>query len=231
MKKIYVDYRVPSDMVKKLESFGYSVDSVLPNPFFSNSVCGHPDMNILKIDDVIFATTNVRFFDSRNVMHVQTTGDNQLYPNDALLNAVCIGNDFICRTKSVHIPALECAKEKGYNIINVNQGYVKCNICVVDSEHKAVITEDEGIAKTLLGYGYDVLLLTTHCVNLEPYEYGFIGGASGLIDCNMFFLGCIEKHCEYEKIRSFCAKYSVNLISLSENELYDYGSIVSVADR
>lgn len=229
MKKILaVDSRIDKEILYNLSKINNDIILVAKNPAFEESVSAHPDMNFLQIRDVIFTypSTNVR---GVNVKEIKPQAAGKLsYPDDVGLNAVCIGNDFICRKNSVSKQALEFAQNSGMNIIDVNQGYVKCNIAVVDEDAKAVITEDVGIEKILKQSGYDVLLLKNHDVSLAPYTHGFIGGASGKVENVLLFTGDITKHGEYERISAFCKKYGVEAVSLSKNQLYDYGSILTL---
>lgn len=227
MKKILaIDSRMPVEMIKKISSLGYKTFAVYPNAAFDDAVSAHPDMNFLQICDKTYALfgTNVRFsdFEICNICKNKKLS----YPYDVLMNAAVIGSDLICRLSSIYISALDYAKGKSVNIINVNQGYAKCNIVPVCEKNKAVITEDEGIAKKLRTSGYDVLLLKNKCVRLAPYKYGFIGGASGVIDDIVMFTGNVKIHPEYRQIYDFCNKYNKTVISLSEDVLYDYGSIL-----
>ncbi|MBR5308656.1 MAG: hypothetical protein IKU43_07780 [Clostridia bacterium] len=133
----------------------------------------------------------------------------------------------ICNTKTVHKKVLDYAEDSKLKIINVNQGYAKCNICVVDED--SVITEDCGIASILNKNGYDVLLLKNHCVRLPGYEYGFIGGASGkLAKDKLAFFGCIENHTEFGRIYDFLNRKGIEAVSLSDEPLTDYGSLIPI---
>ena len=116
-------------------------------------------------------------------------------------------------------------------MIFVRQGYVKCNITIVNETKKAIITEDDGIAKALCARGYNVLKLTTHSVSLEPFPYGFIGGASGTFGDAVVFAGDIALHPEAEKIRAFCRRYEKEPISLGTGTLYDYGSLLAAEEE
>lgn len=225
-KIIAADARITEKMLTKLKSFSSNIILVPQNPNLDTAVSAHPDMNILQIKDKLYATfdTNVRFFEN---IKINKKGKKS-YPEDVFLNAVCIGNDFICKTTSIEKTALEYAQKTGMRIINVNQGYVKCNISVVCEKQKAIITEDEGIRRILESFGYDVLKLESHEVKLDPYDYGFIGGASGLIENKLLFTGNIHEHKEYCRIKEFCEKYSVEIISLSDEPLYDYGSLLVI---
>ena len=149
------------------------------------------------------------------------------YPSDVFFNCVVIGNDLICNTKTVHKKVLDYTEDSKLKIINVNQGYAKCNICVVDEG--SVITEDCGIASILNKYGYDVLLLKNHCVRLPGYEYGFIGGASGkLAKDKLAFFGCIENHTEFGRIYDFLNRKGIEAVSLSDEPITDYGSLIPI---
>ncbi len=227
MKKVLVvDERIPECIIKNLKEFRREIIKISGDPKMDEAIRSHPDMNVIRVKNKTFAfeSTNVRFFNTSKIL----IPDKQKlhYPDDVLMNAVCVGNDFICRRSSVAGEILDYAEKSGMRIINVNQGYVKCNIAVVSELHKAIITEDIGIADTLKKYSYNVLLLKTHGVKLNPYDYGFIGGASGIIENNLIFCGNIKNHAEYDRIIDFCKTFDVNVVSLSDHALYDYGSIL-----
>lgn len=228
---VFCDCRISDKIRNRLEELGCKVSLIYKNTFFDEPVCAHADMNLLKIGKKLFISSKT--FVRTELEAVETEGEYNKdtiplkYPNDILLNCAVVGKDIICKENCVSRSVLNYATECGYRIVNVKQGYAKCNIAIVSKN--AVITEDKSIYETLCRTGYDVLLLKTHSVNLEPYEYGFIGGASGKLDDNtLAFTGNIEKHPEYEKIYGFCKKYNVTPISLSDEPLYDYGSIVVV---
>ncbi len=223
MKKVVVSCEMPQKMIDKIKNVcPYEIALCEKYERFENAVSAHPDMNYLEIGNKTFTISDV-IYNSSNNKDIKLK-----YPNDVILNAFCIGKDLICKKKSVASDVLDYAKTLDMNIINVNQGYVKCNIAVVSESDKAIITEDKGIEEVLTQNGYDILLLDEHAVQLKPYDYGFIGGASGLIDGKLLFSGNIKKHPEYEKISSFCARYGTDIISLSDDALYDYGSILLI---
>ena len=223
MKKIIVSSEMPQLMIEKIKEI-FPYDLVLCNKYerFDNAVAAHPDMNYLEVGNKTFTINDVE----ESSLYSEET--KLKYPSDVFLNAFCIGKDLICKKNAVSRQVLEYADSLNFNVIDVNQGYVKCNIAVVNEIKKAVITEDKGIEKVLALNGYDVLLLNGHSVQLNPYDHGFIGGASGLIDGKLIFCGNIKKHPEYERIAAFCMKYDTDILSLSDNDLYDYGSILLI---
>jgi len=113
--------------------------------------------------------------------------------------------------------------------INVNQGYSKCSVCVINEN--AIITSDLGIAKKCDLFGIDVLVIDDSCISLNGVSHGFIGGSSGLISPELLAVnGNIKLHKNYDNISNFCNKYNVNIISLHCGEIEDIGSIICLTE-
>ena len=89
----------------------------------------------------------------------------------------------------------------------------------------AIITADEGIAKTAAAHGIDVLKIREGYVDIDGYGYGFIGGASGACDDAVYFCGDILSHPDGQKIADFCEKHSKRCVSLSNDTLFDVGTL------
>lgn len=148
------------------------------------------------------------------------------YPNDAAYNAALVGKNLVCNTKYIDKIIIDYYKKIGYNIINVNQGYTKCNICPVSNN--AVITEDAGIASELRKYKIDVCQINHGEVSLKNFPYGFIGGATGNIPDNKIgFFGDIKRHSNYAQIKDFISKYNKEIVCLSDCIISDFGSIIA----
>ena len=96
---------------------------------------------------------------------------------------------------------LQELKKQDIELINVNQGYAKCSCAACSS---GVITADDSIFKTLCKQGINSLKITPGHVTLTGYDYGFIGGASGVIDGKLTFFGDVSKHPDFSKIKEFC---------------------------
>ena len=61
-------------------------------------------------------------------------------------------------------------------------------------------------------------------------EYGFIGGASGKIAPDKIaFMGDISLHPEYDRIKRFLYKRDIEPISLSDEPLTDFGSLLPIS--
>ncbi len=108
------------------------------------------------------------------------------------------------------------------NVIDVKQGYANCSICQVDEN--SIITSDLGLAKTLEKYSLDVLKIEAGHIDLFDFNYGFIGGASGIYLDKVVFFGSISQHPDYLKIKKFIEKKGKKIVELSSEKLRDYGS-------
>ena len=148
------------------------------------------------------------------------------YPHDAIFNAALVGNNLFCNTRIISKHILALAQENGANIVHVNQGYTKCSTLVVDRDH--IVTADRGIHKAAQAAGVDSLLISSGNVSLEPYEYGFIGGASGETDGTIYLCGSLENHPDGEKISEFIASCGKKCTFLPFDKLTDMGSIMFI---
>lgn len=149
-----------------------------------------------------------------------------LYPQDVKLNCARIGRrQLIGNGKTMDVAIQEFCVCNQIELINVKQGYAKCSTVVVDS--KSIITADPSIAAAATNAGIDVLKITPGYVNLEGYEYGFLGGTCGMIaKGKLAFTGSIQNHPDYNEIKNFCNYKNVELVSLVEGPLLDIGGIL-----
>jgi hypothetical protein len=136
-----------------------------------------------------------------------------------------IGNKIICKSDSVSHAIPEFAKEHGYEIIHTNQGYPTCSVLTFGS---SAITADAGLADLLEKNGIRVTLIKSGGISLPPYEYGFIGGASGVVGNKVYFFGNLDLHPDAEIIRRAIEGEGYTAISLSDEELGDFGGIIAI---
>ena len=84
---------------------------------------------------------------------------------------------------------------------------------------KSINNIDRNIEVLLIGQGH---------INLREMPYGFIGGTSGLIKKNVLAVnGNINLHPDGNRIKLFCKKYDVDIITLKTGILTDIGSIIT----
>ena len=152
------------------------------------------------------------------------------YPKDIPLNVAYTGNHIICNSTYTSKEIIDFANSNNIGIIKTNQGYSKCNLCIVNDN--AVITEDKGLACLLKNYQYNVLLISSGDIFLSDTHYGFLGGASCKISYDkMYFSGDLSSHRDYECIVNFLDLYNVKPIYNKSHKLTDFGGIVQLTEK
>ncbi len=231
IKKAVVSCDVSNEILHNLQKLEIEPVILTGKLNCDDAVKNHPDLYISHIDRelILFAENNCSIAGELNNYKVCNFENREKYnyPFDAMMNCVALGNRLIGNISILHREIVDYAEKRGYELINVNQGYTKCNICVVNEN--SIITEDTGIYNALIKFGMNVLLLEKNFVQIKKYKYGFIGGASGKISSDkLAFAGNIKLHPEYDKIFRFLYNNEVEAISLGEAPLFDYGSILPI---
>ncbi len=145
------------------------------------------------------------------------------YPSNVAYNVARIGKYVILNKKTVDKNILNYYIENGFTLINVKQGYTKCNIC---TDGEIAVTEDEGIYSALCENGIKTLKIPAGSVRLEGFDYGFIGGASGVFKDKILLCGEIKNKEILNQIKSFFNTNGAEIIIIDKEELTDYGSIL-----
>lgn len=231
MKNVIVDFRIHNDEKEYLISRGYNLLICPPSSLLYDAVCGHPDMllhilgnNIVVHKDMDSAfihnliLQNYKVYKSKSALKMN-------YPYNICLNSLSIRNLFVHFINFTDENLLLIAKDK--KLINVKQGYTKCSTCIIN-EH-AIITSDVSIAKALILEKIDVLLIPPGDILLPGLNYGFIGGATGLIEENVLaFYGHLDYYLYGKEILAFLKKHKVEPVFLRDGKLVDRGSIFRI---
>lgn len=148
------------------------------------------------------------------------------YPNDIGLNAFYLNNHtLIGKMKSLDKTIIDVCRQKQIEIQDVKQGYAKCSTVLICEN--AIITADHSIEAAAKQAGADVLKIQSGFIELPGYEYGFLGGASGLISKNICaFAGTLETHPDASAIHAFLSKYKIESLNMWEGPLVDVGGII-----
>lgn len=231
MKTVIVDFRIHNEEKSNLIFNGYNVLPCPPSNLLYEAVCGHPDM-LMHIDGnsiVVHKDMNTEFIQTLAALNYKvykTTASLQSkYPHNVLLNSLCLGNLFVHSINFTDTKLLSLLKSK--KLINVKQGYTKCSTCVVTNQ--AVITSDTSIAKSLSLEKIDVLLIPPGDIILPGMNYGFIGGATGLVENDVLaFYGHLEHYLYGKDVLSFLKKHKVEPMFLRTGKLIDRGSIFRI---
>lgn len=199
--------------------------------FLYSPVNTHPDMQIHFVDPqtAVTAPSAYEYYKNTLPSYVRIIKGNSdpdcTYPGDCAYNVAKLGKRIIGNLHYTDTKIKEIYSAQGYEFINVNQGYTKCNLCVVNQN--SAITEDEGLYKTLSAYGLDILKIPPGSVDLKGFDNGFIGGASGFIAENkLAFCGKPSDNSLLNIINSFVKSKLVDIIFLSTTNLVDLGSIL-----
>ena len=191
------------------------------------SVSTHPDMQIHFVSDSNAFCEPTVFDYYKEVLPehiVQKKGIFKIgrtYPENCAYNIARVGRFVLCNTKYAEKGILDYYNTHNFKIINIKQGYAKCNICPISNEK--FITEDMGIHKTTLNVsGLTAIPIRVGEVCLSGFDYGFIGGASGISEDSVLFTGPVS-----ENIIDIIKGTGRHIVSLSSDKLFDLGSIIS----
>ncbi|MEI3337206.1 MAG: DUF6873 family GME fold protein [Clostridium sp.] len=230
----FIDYRTTKEELDNLYKLGLEPIIIPKTSLVYEAINGHVDiqLNILSKKDklvIVSKDINKNFLSSLKDKKINyILSHNSLgfkYPNDIILNGLILENFFIHNLNFTDKALLESQKDK--KNIHVKQGYTKCSILPI--REKAIITSDKNIAKELLNYDFDVLLLPPGDIILPSLNYGFIGGTGGMISENKLALfGELSNYAYGLDIYSFLYKLDVEPISLRKGKLIDRGSLLTL---
>ena len=151
------------------------------------------------------------------------------YPLDSAYNVCIVGNKCFVNTKICDPVLLKTVVDEGKEIIDVPQGYTKCSICPIDEN--TIITADARICSEAKKRGMECLLISNEGVYLEGYDYGFFGGACGMLSGKVLLInGEISTMKSAEKIQSFLSEKKIEIQSLRKGKVCDIGSIIPVME-
>lgn len=235
MRVALVDKRISDNNRAALLKRGFLVIDMPPAERISEPLASHPDMLVAKLGDNIVTTadyieraphvfSDIREYAPHIKIHVSDEKYGEKYPRDAILNILTLGKRAFLKKDSVSWTVLNLAEELGYEIVNTRQGYPACvALALTDND---VITADAGLATTLKEWGVSVMGIENGDISLPPYEYGFIGGAAGVCDGTVYFLGNIEAHKNSKQILNKIELCGLRAVSLSNDALADLGKII-----
>ena len=219
------------EITDALTGLKINIISVQPCKDLDKSVCCHADMICHHLGENRMVVANGEEYLKKELekFGFETSYSNKcilnFYPNDVILNCARVGNKLIANRSVLDNMVADYCEVNSIEIVPVKQGYAKCSTIVVDNG--SIITADPSIAHAAVTAGIEVLKITPGNVNLEGYEYGFLGGACGMIGKGkLAFTGNIKGHPDYCKIKAFCDQKKVKLISLRNGQLMDVGGIL-----
>ena len=228
-----IDPRLPLPCQHALSSLGFTLVPLPPFPCLPQPVASHPDMLLFRMDNKLFCHRDYAPIADRQIQTILSKTDldliltddpvSDVYPHDVSLNLVFTRNILLGKTDAMAQKVKRHANSLDIPVFPVKQGYTKCSCVVLEN---AVITSDTSIAKAASKAELDCLLISQGNVTLKGYDYGFIGGASGVYQKTVFFCGNIKKHPDEERIANFCHLHGYEVHSLSDEPLFDAGTLM-----
>lgn len=199
---IIIDARY-KDLASKLWGDKHEIIPSFSHENLQTPVSAHPDMTLTQIGE-IFVCCPESFAYYKNILKgrvkagIRTLSPH--YPNDIAYNVLIYKNKAFGKKEHLDEVVLDELKKRNIELINVNQGYAKCSGAVCE---EGVITADNSIFEALIKNNINALKITPGHVKLSGYDYGFIGGASGVIDGKLTFFGNLGHHPDFLKIKNF----------------------------
>lgn len=225
---VIIDCRADEETIKSLKNKGYTVIPTMILSCVYDAIASHADIQIHYLGNSRFVCAPEAFEHYKKALPGGFTlikGNRPLgakYPNDIAYNAAAVGDAIICSARHTEPYILS----NYARILNVNQGYAKCSTCVVSEN--AVITADSSIFSAAAEQGIDALKIRAGHIALRGMDYGFIGGASGLIEKHVIaFNGELGTHPDGDKIKQFCNNHDVEIAELKNGILCDIGTFIS----
>ena len=222
----------PASMYDKLSAAGHLAVPGTAVPALPASIRTHPDIQIHQLDTKLAICAPECFSHYRRLLPQsirlvkRKTCLSGTYPGDCAYNVARTGNYLFCNTNCVDPLLLTYYQRQGKQVFHVNQGYTKCNLCVISDQ--LVLTEDIGIHNTIMGYEISVasVLLPVGAVALEGFPYGFIGGACGRASHTVYWFGDPASCGYYSRIRELLYSHGIQSIALDNGPLRDLGGII-----
>ena len=229
-----VDGRIDQEIENNLKRMNLRTIKTIKCNEVHESISYHPDIVIHPINHTtLIIAPNVFEYYQENLSNMGINlikGEkylNSKYPDDIAYNVGRLKGIAIHNFKYTDEILKFYLKKENLDFVNVSQGYTKCSLAVVGED--AAITADYPMYKKLSSLGYRILLIQPGYVSLEGQNYGFIGGTNGSL-CNgkSVISGSIDEHPNKDEILKFFAQNNTNLKFLSQKNILDIGTIITL---
>lgn len=240
MTSVIVSSHISEKCERALRIRGFNPILLPEYPPLPRAIATHPDTLICRVGDVLITSADYCeyapyvFSDIRELhpnIRILFSSDSlsDSYPDDCTFNALTLGGTTYAREGSISHSVIETSVSLDYRQMYVKQGYPACTTLAFESvERSFAITADSGMARVLRANGVSVTEITCGHIKLEPYEYGFIGGASGAHRDKIYFFGSLDAHPNAHLIRHAASEAGYECISLSDEPLEDLGGMIFI---
>ncbi|NMA86818.1 MAG: hypothetical protein GX968_05795 [Tissierellia bacterium] len=231
---VIIDGRIDEEIETNLKSLNLNIIPTIQCKEVPEPISYHPDivMHPINHNTLIIAPNVFHYYEDLlwdmgiNLIKGETLLSNS-YPKDIAYNVGRIGKYAIHNFKYTDEKLKFYLKKEGFELMHVEQGYTKCSMAIVDE--KTIITADHPIYEKTKKLGFSVLLIEPGYIELEGYNYGFIGGSCGnLSKDEIAFSGKFTDHPDKGKILKFLKKHNKKILYLSNKKIKDIGTIISL---
>ena len=233
---LIADPRTPDDEVREIESLGFKVVAAESLDFLYEGVKGHPDLQFAPVGDRLvchrgISTAKLRELQGHGIECVPSVSALALpYPGHVILNASIGGGALIHRTDITDGALLEEAIRQGLRLIDVRQGYGRCSTSFIGD--RCFATNDSGVAAALSENGFRVFFSPYGDVELEGFDYGFLGGCLSMVrsgsDRLVIVSGNLNEYVMGGELREFILSSGAIPVEVGKGRLKDRGSVLQV---
>lgn len=224
---IFIDKRIPEAAKRKLSFYGDLVE-VESNGIVYDSISGHPDIFMCQVENQLIVAPNTPEYLTSILKSNEINfsfGEKYLsnsYPSTSFYNALVSSNFLIHNLKYTDVTIVEKIEKR--EIINIKQSYTRCNL--IEISENVFITSDKEIFKKINSLQRcTIFYIDPVQISLPGHSYGFFGGCCGVYNNKLFILGCLDYLKEKIALIEFTNQFDVEIIELSDNQLFDGGGI------
>ena len=232
VRKAIISGDASKEIISSLTDFGIDLIKTEKHPMLPCGLAKHADMQMVNVRKGVFVyapdTPKSTLSALKTLGYELIEGVSRIkshYPFDVAYNCAIIGKNAFLNPRYTDPTVLSMLDKCGIRIIPVKQGYAKCSTCIITKE--AIITADPKIHERAVEAGLDSLLTgPQRSIILKGYDYGFIGGATGLISENeLAFFGDFNTLSDSISICKFLKKHGIKPVSLAKENLVDLGGL------
>lgn len=222
---IIIDKRIPEEAKNNLSKYG-ELFELETSDIVYDAISGHPDIFIFQHNNkIIIAPQNPKNLINKLAekgicFQIGTNNLGNKHPETAFYNVANNSEIFIGNKNTCDKSIADIAKGKIW--IQSKQSYSRCNNIILDT--KSIITNDKTVHKQI----ETSLYINPEGIILPGFDYGFIGGCTGIIDNKVFLIGSLNYHSQGELISEYIKDSNHELIELYDGPLYDGGGIIFI---
>lgn len=224
---IIIDARLPDSVYEYLESFG-EVFLLESSGIVYDSISGHPDVFLTQMGNLVIVAPNapkalIEVLKKHRIPFLR--GKEKLgekFPETSLYNAVC-NSRYILHKKN-HTSACVLRQIGNREFISVPQAYTRCNLLALTDG--SFITSDPGIYSSLSQSNLEVHFFDSKDIILNGEKYGFLGGAMGIMDNEIFIIGHLDQFNYGQELKALLDLKGMKTHELYNGPLIDGGGIL-----